>query len=76
MINIDKKNRKVIEMKKEIFKKWVEYIIIFIQFILIMILGAESDNLNVFIISKIIALIIFYINHLILKNYTRLFNLV
>ena len=63
-------------MKKRYLKKWVEYSIIFIQFILIMILGAESDNLNVFIISKIIASIIFYINHLILKNYTRLFNLV
>lgn len=60
-------------MKKEIFKKWVEYSIIFIQFILIMILGADSDNLNVFIISKIIALLVFYMNHLILKNYTKLY---
>lgn len=63
-------------MKKRYLKKWVEYSIIFIQFILIMILGADSDNFNVFILSKIIALIIFYINHLILKNYTRLYNLV
>ena len=53
-------------MKKRYLKKWVEYSIIFIQFILIMILSADSDNLNVFIISKIIALLIFYINHLIL----------
>lgn len=60
-------------MKKEIFKKWIEYSIIFIQFILIMILGADSDNLNVFIISKIIALLVFYMNHLILKNYTKLY---
>lgn len=64
------------KMKKRYLKKWVEYSIIFIQFILIMILSADSDNLNVFIISKIIALLIFYINHLILKNYTRLYNLV
>lgn len=63
-------------MKKRYLKKWVEYSIIFIQFILIMILSADCDNLNVFIISKIIALIIFYINHLILKNYTRLYDLV
>ena len=56
-------------MKKRYLKKWVEYSIIFIQFILIMILSADSDNLKVFIISKIIALLIFYINHLILKNY-------
>ena len=63
-------------MKKRYLKKWVEYSIISIQFILIMILGGESENLNVFIISKIIAILIFYINHLILKNYTRLYNLV
>lgn len=63
-------------MKKRYLKKWVEYSIITIQFILIMILSAESDNFNVFIISKIVALLIFYINHLILKNYTRLYNLV
>ena len=62
-------------MKKRYFKKWVEYAIIIIQFILIMILSAESENFNVFIISKIIALLILYINHLILKNYTRLYNL-
>lgn len=63
-------------MKKRYLKKWVEYGIIIIQFILIMILSADSDNINVFIISKIIVLLILYINHLILKNYTRLYNLV
>ena len=35
----------------------------------------NSDNLSTFIISKIIILLIFYINHLILKIYTRLYNL-
>lgn len=62
-------------MKKRYLKKWVEYSIIIIQFILIMILSADSDNLSTFIISKIIVLLIFYINHLILKNYTTLYNL-
>ena len=59
-------------MKKRYLKQWVEYSIIFIQFILIMILSTETDNFNVFIISKVIALILFYINHLILVKYTRL----
>lgn len=63
------------KMKKRYLKKWVEYSIIFIQFILIMILSTDSDNLSTFIISKIIVLLIFYINHLILKNYTKLYNL-
>lgn len=62
-------------MKKRYLKKWVEYNIIFIQCILIILLSAETENLKVFIISKIIILLIFYINYLILKNYTRLCNL-
>ena len=62
-------------MKKRYLKKWVEYSIIFIQCILIILLSAETENLKVFIISKIVILLIFYINHLILKNYTKLYNL-
>lgn len=61
-------------MKKRYLKKWVEYGIIIVQFILIMILSADSDNFNVFIISKIIVLLILYINHLILEKYTKLFD--
>lgn len=58
--------------KKVILKKWVEYILLIIQFILILILGAESDNFTIFLISKLIALAIFFVNHLILVKYTRL----
>ena len=61
-------------MKKRYLKKWVEYSIIFIQCILILLLSSEIENLKVFIISKIIILLIFYMNHLILEKYTRLFD--
>ena len=61
-------------MKKRYLKKWVLYSIIFIQCILILLLSAETENLNVFIISKIIILLIFYMNHLMLEKYTRLFD--
>ena len=46
-----------LKMKRIVLKKWVEVVIIFIQVISFMILGSESDDLKVFIISKLIALI-------------------
>lgn len=59
-------------MKRIVLKKWVEVVIIFIQVIAFMILGSESDDLKVFIISKLIALLIFGINSVILFKYSRL----
>ena len=61
-------------MKKRYLKTWIEYSIICIQFLLFLILCSECNNFKIFVISKIIALIIFYINHLILEKYTRLFD--
>lgn len=59
-------------MKKIYLKRWVEVVIVSIQFILFMILGSECDDLKIFIVSKIIALIIFVINSAILFKYSRL----
>ena len=47
-------------MKKRYLKKWVEYILLTIQFMLILIIGGESDNLSVFTISKLIALTLLF----------------
>ena len=55
-------------------KKWVEVAIIFIQVVLFMIVGSDCDDLKIFIVSKIIALIIFFVNHLILVKYTKLYD--
>lgn len=60
--------------KRVVLKKWLEYFIIFIQFIMILILGADCDNFIIFLISKLIALVIFFVNHLILVKYTRLYE--
>lgn len=60
--------------KRVVLKKWVEYILLTIQFMLILILGAESDNFMIFLISKLIALVIFFVNHLILVKYTKLYE--
>ena len=61
-------------MKKRYLKKWVEYVLLTIQFMLILIIGGESDNLSVFIISKLIALVLLFLNHLILLKYTKLYE--
>lgn len=61
-------------MKKRYLKRWVEYLIITIQFLLFMLLGSETEDLKLFIISKIIFLILFLIDHLILVKYSRLYE--
>ena len=73
-MNTDRENRKEDKMKKIYLKKWVEVAIIFIQLILFMIVGSDCDDLKIFIVSKIIALIIFFVNHLILVKYTKLYD--
>ena len=61
-------------MKKRYLKKWVEYILLTMQFMLILIIGGESDNLSIFTISKLIALTLLFLNHLILVKYTKLYD--
>ena len=60
--------------KKVIFKKWTQYILLSIQFMLLLTLGAESDNFTIFALSKVIALLLFYMNHKIIIKYTRLYE--
>ena len=61
-------------MKKRYLKKWIEYVLLTIQFMLILIIGGESDNLSIFTVSKLIALTLLFLNHLILVKYTKLYE--
>lgn len=61
-------------MKRFYLKKWIENLIVVIQIILFVFMISESEDLKIFILLKIICIILFYINHLILKNYTRLYD--
>ena len=61
-------------MKKRYLKGWVQYLLITIQCLLVMLLGSETEDLKLFIISKIIFMIVFLINHLILVKYSRLYE--
>ena len=62
------------DKRKKYLKKWVEVAIIFIQTILFMTLAGDCDNITTFIISKLIILILIYVNHIIIKRYTKIYN--
>ena len=56
------------------FKNSIVNIIVLIQILLFIGLSCEADSTKVFIISKIILIIPFIINHIILWKYSDLFS--
>ena len=59
-------------MKKRHFKTWIDYSIKIINFyILLLIAGLETKDLKSDIILTIILLIIFIMNHKLLKKYSK-----
>lgn len=61
-------------MKKRYLKNWVVNLLFIIQMLLVLLLASDTTNLTLFIISKIIMLTIFLINHFVLCNYSKLFR--
>ena len=61
-------------MKKRYLKKWVVNLLLIVQVMLVLLLAGDTSNLTIFIISKIILLTIFLINHFILYKYSKLFR--
>lgn len=55
-------------------KNWVVNLIVLIQVLLFIGLSCDADSTKVFIISKIIIIIPFTINHIILVKYSDLFK--
>ena len=58
-------------MKKLVFKKWVEILLLFITIIAVFFLAAECENTIAFVISKLICLAIILINIILLNKYGR-----
>lgn len=56
-------------MKKLVFKKWVENLVLFITIIAVFFLAAECDDSKLFVISKLICLAIISINIILLNKY-------
>ena len=61
-------------MKRIYLKKWITNLILMIQMLLFIMLGSDCESTTLFITSKIVILLIIYMNHLIIKNYTRLYE--
>lgn len=61
-------------MKRIYLKKWIANLILMMQMLLFIMLGSDCENTTLFITSKIVILLIMYMNHLIIKNYTRLYE--
>lgn len=61
-------------MKKRYLKNWVVNLLLVVQVMLVLLLAGDTSNLTIFIISKIILLAIFLINHFILYKYSKLFR--
>ena len=56
------------------FKQWVVNTLIIINFIAIMFMDAECDDMTLFISSKLIALLIFAFNNYLLFKHSNLFE--
>lgn len=61
-------------MKKRHLKQWVVNTLIIINFITIMFMGADCDDMTLFISSKLIALLIFAFNNYLLFKHSNLFE--
>lgn len=61
-------------MKKRHLKQWVVNTLIIINFIALMFMVAECDDMALFISSKLIALLIFAINNYLLFKHSNLFE--
>jgi hypothetical protein len=56
------------------FKQWVVNTLIIINFIAIMFMGADCDDMALFISSKLIALLILAFNNYLLFKHSNLFE--
>ena len=61
-------------MKKRRLKKWVVNTLIIINFMAILFMSADCDDMTLFIVSKIIALVIFAFNNYLLFKHSNLFE--
>lgn len=61
-------------MKKVRIKEWVKILLIALNFLYVMLMSADSSNFIIFTVSKIILMMGFIFNHLILTKYSDLYE--
>ena len=60
--------------KKLVFRKWVIQLLCLICFISVIIASSECENMKTFIISHLIATVVFVSCCLLLKRYSNIFD--
>ena len=58
-------------MKKLVFKKWVNWLMVGVMLLSVMALAGECENTFTFIVSKGIALIVVFITYKLLAKFGR-----
>ena len=61
-------------MKKLYLKNHIQKLLLIYQIILIILISCECNNIQTFMLSKLITLILIYVNHIIIKKYTKIYN--
>ena len=59
-------------MKRTIVKDWVAYTLVVINILLLMFMAGDCEDMTIFVVSKIIALVLFVFNSFIIVKYSRL----
>ena len=58
-------------MKRKVFKKWVNWLIVGIMLLAVMTLVGECESTTIFITSKVAALVVVYVAGKLLAKYGR-----
>lgn len=56
-------------MKRLVFKNWVSWLLTSIMGLAFILLGGECENMSIFIISKVIAMVIIYACYKLVDHY-------
>lgn len=58
-------------MKRNVLKNWVVMVLVIINMFAIMVMGSDSENIKIFLLSHLIATIIFILNSIIIIKYGK-----
>lgn len=62
---------KEIEMKKLVLRKWVAYLLIAINVLAFIVIASDVDDLKLFVVSHLVAGIVFACNSMLIIKYAR-----
>lgn len=58
-------------MKRKVLKDWVVVVLGFVNLISVMVMTSDCDNIHNFLVTHIIALVVFVFNAIIIKKYGK-----